>query len=365
MSPVERGRRRSGRGCAGRRRPDLVGGGRAPGLSGSSGGSCRAGCRGSGRCGGIVAAAAVAGGDVEVAFGPELELAAVVVGLVGVGDSSAVCGAPRWSKAGSGSARRSSSTWISPSALRRRRRRGGRLGRSRGEGDRHQPRSPAHGAAHRSRCRRTAATPFSSDWIVPPRSTTKIRLGVAGDRGDVDRFRRSADLSRRQRLRAAAPSRASAATSTDRLRRESRPSSAESKVREQLLIGSSGMSQSAAQGPAWLVLPTYNEAENIERVRRRGPRANLPDAARILDRRRQLARRHRRDRRPARRRGTSRVDGPAPRRARRASAPPTSPASASALAARRRPGARDGLRLLARPGRPAAPARGRRAAPTS
>ena len=41
------------------------------------------------------------------------------------------------------------------------------------------------------------------------------------------------------------------------------------------------MTQSAAQGPAWLVLPTYNEAGNIERFVA-AVRGNLPDSARIL-----------------------------------------------------------------------------------
>jgi len=41
------------------------------------------------------------------------------------------------------------------------------------------------------------------------------------------------------------------------------------------------MSQTAAQGPAWLVLPTYNEAGNIESLVA-AARANLPAAARVL-----------------------------------------------------------------------------------
>lgn len=41
------------------------------------------------------------------------------------------------------------------------------------------------------------------------------------------------------------------------------------------------MSQTAAQGPAWLVLPTYNEAGNIESLVT-AARANLPASARIL-----------------------------------------------------------------------------------
>jgi dolichol-phosphate mannosyltransferase len=41
------------------------------------------------------------------------------------------------------------------------------------------------------------------------------------------------------------------------------------------------MIQSAAQGPAWLVLPTYNEAGNLERFVA-AARENLPDSAQIL-----------------------------------------------------------------------------------
>jgi dolichol-phosphate mannosyltransferase len=41
------------------------------------------------------------------------------------------------------------------------------------------------------------------------------------------------------------------------------------------------MSQTAAQGPAWLVLPTYNEAANIEPLVA-AARASLPASARIL-----------------------------------------------------------------------------------
>ncbi len=41
------------------------------------------------------------------------------------------------------------------------------------------------------------------------------------------------------------------------------------------------MSQTAARGPAWLVLPTYNEAGNIESLVA-AARANLPASARIL-----------------------------------------------------------------------------------
>jgi dolichol-phosphate mannosyltransferase len=41
------------------------------------------------------------------------------------------------------------------------------------------------------------------------------------------------------------------------------------------------VTQTAAQGPAWLVLPTYNEAGNLERFAT-AVRPNLPDSARIL-----------------------------------------------------------------------------------
>ena len=79
-------------------------------------------------------------------------------------------------------------------------------------------------------------------------------------------------------------------------------------------------------GPAWIVLPTYNEAENLERDGRDALRAGAAAPTRDPGRRRRLARRHRRDRRPARR------GGPATSRsctapARRGSGRPTSPAS--------------------------------------
>jgi dolichol-phosphate mannosyltransferase len=41
------------------------------------------------------------------------------------------------------------------------------------------------------------------------------------------------------------------------------------------------MPQSRGAGPAWLVLPTYNEAENLEPLVA-AARANLPDSARVL-----------------------------------------------------------------------------------
>lgn len=41
------------------------------------------------------------------------------------------------------------------------------------------------------------------------------------------------------------------------------------------------MSEPAARGPAWLILPTYNEAANIEAIVA-AARANLPESARIL-----------------------------------------------------------------------------------
>ena len=121
----------------------------------------------------------------------------------------------------------------------------------------------------------------------------------------------------------------------------------------------------AALPGAWLILPTYNEAENIEAI----VRAALPQLAstglRAHDpgRRRQLARRHRRDRRPAGRRAS--------RRSRCCTAPRKEGLGraylagfADALGGRRRAGARDGLRLLPRPRRPAAPDRRGRTPPT-
>ena len=123
----------------------------------------------------------------------------------------------------------------------------------------------------------------------------------------------------------------------------------------------SAASLRAALPGAWLILPTYNEAENIEPLVRAALRAAGDDRARAHGpgRGRQLARRHRRDRRPAGR-GARRRCGCCTGRASRASAAPTSPASSVALGGGRRAGARDGLRLLARPRRPAAADRGRR-----
>ena len=104
-------------------------------------------------------------------------------------------------------------------------------------------------------------------------------------------------------------------------------------------------------GEPWLILPTYNEAENIEAIvarRRRGARARRARGLPRARRRRRLARRHR---------ARSPTAWPpsttgsrcctAPRRT--ASAPPTSPAFAtrSTSGAGLRDG--DGLRLLPRP----------------
>ena len=87
-------------------------------------------------------------------------------------------------------------------------------------------------------------------------------------------------------------------------------------------------------GPPWLVLPTYNEAENLETVVTRGPRrAGRGRAGRLPDPRRgrRLARRDRGDRRPPRGRPSGRGRGAAPDRARRASGPRTSPGFGRAL----------------------------------
>ena len=76
----------------------------------------------------------------------------------------------------------------------------------------------------------------------------------------------------------------------------------------------------------WLVLPTYNEAENVEAIVEAVERAaagRAPDP----DRRRRLAGRHRADRRPPRRPSAT-TSRSCTGRARRASGPPTSPASA-------------------------------------
>ena len=80
-------------------------------------------------------------------------------------------------------------------------------------------------------------------------------------------------------------------------------------------------------GPAWLVLPTYNEAENIEALVA-AVRDELPRLGPGAGRRRQLARRHRRDRRPPCRPSTT-TSRSCTGRARKGSAPPTSPASAT------------------------------------
>ena len=111
----------------------------------------------------------------------------------------------------------------------------------------------------------------------------------------------------------------------------------------------------------WLVLPTFNEAENLERLIDERARACSPACApegfAILVVDDGLARRDRRDRRPPRRRAR-RGRGPAPADAR--GARPRLPGGLPPRARRRRRlRLRDGQRLLARPGRPRAAARRR------
>ena len=120
----------------------------------------------------------------------------------------------------------------------------------------------------------------------------------------------------------------------------------------------------AALPGAWLILPTYNEAENVEAI----VRAALAQlAATGLDhtrprRGRRLAGRDRRDRRPARRRALGGTRPPPPVEGRpRARLPRGLRARPRE---RRRPDPRDGRRLLARPGGPPpADRRGRRRRP--
>ena len=113
--------------------------------------------------------------------------------------------------------------------------------------------------------------------------------------------------------------------------------------------------------PAWLVLPTYNEASNLEAIvdairdelvpapHPLSSTTPRPDGTgEIADR---LAAAHR----------TSRCSTG---RARRASARPTSPGFRRGARGRRRPDRPDGRRLLPRSRRPAPPARRRRATPT-
>ena len=91
-------------------------------------------------------------------------------------------------------------------------------------------------------------------------------------------------------------------------------------------------------GPPWLVLPTYNEAENLETVvARRARRARRRRARRLPDPRggRQLAGRDRGDRRPPRRGPSGRGRGAAPDRARGPRAPRTSPGSGAPSTAAR------------------------------
>ena len=118
------------------------------------------------------------------------------------------------------------------------------------------------------------------------------------------------------------------------------------------------MPQRAPQGPAWLVLPTYNEAGNIEAFVA-AVLAKLPDSARVLvvddnspDGTGEIA-----DRLAAEHEA---VDGPAP--AAEGRPRPRLHRRLPPRAGRgRRAGPGDGLRLLPRPGLPAAPARGGRA----
>ena len=122
-------------------------------------------------------------------------------------------------------------------------------------------------------------------------------------------------------------------------------------------------------GPAWLVLPTFNEAENLETVVAAARRVLGEARARGLPhprRRRRLARRHRRHRRRAGRGAPRRGRGAAPARARGPG--PGLPGRLRAGARGRRGlRVRDGRRPLARPGGPRAPARApcATAAPTS
>ena len=126
-------------------------------------------------------------------------------------------------------------------------------------------------------------------------------------------------------------------------------------------LGSRGMPARSERDPAWLVLPTYNEAETIERSRRGGT-GEAPARRRVLvvddsspDGTGEIVDRLAAERRRASRSCTG--------RARKASARPISPASAARWR-RRRPRRRDGRRLLPRPRLPAPPARRRRATPT-
>ncbi len=96
------------------------------------------------------------------------------------------------------------------------------------------------------------------------------------------------------------------------------------------------------EGFVWLVLPTYNEAENIEPLVEAALAAAREERARRPpdpDRRRRLAGRHRRDRRPPGRRATTPSRCSTGARA-RVSDPPTSPASARARGRRRAGAAR-------------------------
>ena len=118
------------------------------------------------------------------------------------------------------------------------------------------------------------------------------------------------------------------------------------------------MSDAASRGPAWLVLPTYDEAPNIEAIVE-AVLAKLPASSRVLivddnspDGTGDIA-----DRLAA---ADERVE--VLQRPRKEGLGPAYIAGfRRALGRRRRPGPRDGRRLLPRPGLPAAAARGGRA----
>ena len=107
-------------------------------------------------------------------------------------------------------------------------------------------------------------------------------------------------------------------------------------------------------GPAWIILPTYDEAENLERDRRRGaPRPARRGARRLprAGRRRRLARRDGRDRRRACAAEPGEVAGAAPP-GREGLGPAYLAGFARALAGGAGLRLRDGRRLLPRPRRP-------------
>ena len=115
---------------------------------------------------------------------------------------------------------------------------------------------------------------------------------------------------------------------------------------------------------ATVCLPTYNERENLEPMLARARRRAARRRPRARDRR-QLARRHRRARRPARRRRCP-SSTCCTARTKEGLGPAYLAGFRHVARRRRRAGPRDGLRLLARPARRAAPDRRRpRTAPTS